>query len=280
MEEGSIESKPLFTGQKPQAKDKRGCFVVVDGLDASGKGEIERALVSFEQKNEKFTFDTISFCRAESKGLPELKDFWNPPIRQYHTIITSEPTYAGIGKTIRKEIIASNSRNYTTEIEIQSYSTDRLIQMMQVVIPALKNNLTVIQSRCCASTLAYQSLRAEDENKDVEAIKKLILEHEGNKLQMEWAPDLLIIPIIKDIDEIMRRIEERRAREKDDAAIFEKHEFQKRVNTIFQSDWLRELFESHGTTVKYLDANISPESTRQQAVEIYKQFLDSRCSIY
>jgi thymidylate kinase len=280
MEEIAIKSKPLFNVQKPQTKDKRGCFVVVDGLDASGKGEIERALISFEQKNGKFTFDTISFCRAESKGLPDLEDFWNPPFRQYHTIITSEPTYAGIGKTIRKEIIANNSRNYPTEIEIQSYSTDRLIQMKQVVIPALKNNLTVIQSRCCAATLAYQLLRAEDEDKDSEAIKKIILEHEGNKLQLKWAPDLLIIPVIRDIEEIMRRIEERKTHEKDDAAIFDKYEFQKRLNAIFQSDWLKELFESHGTTVKYLDANISPESTRQQAVEIYKQFLDSRCLIY
>lgn len=256
-------------------KGRRGIFIVVDGLDGVGKGVVERALIEYEQKLGRTTFDTISFSKAESKGLPELENFWNPPKRQYNTIITAEPTYTGIGKTIRFEIIAKNKRKYSAEIEIQSYSSDRLVQMKQVVIPALKNNLRVIQSRCCASTLTYQILRAEDENKNIEEIKKRILEHEGNKFQLDWAPDLLIIPQIKNIDELIERITNRKDFQKDDNSIFDNKNFQKRLNELYKSSWLKEIFESKGTVVKYLDAGISPEETRNQTAKIYKEFLEN-----
>ncbi len=256
--------------------EKRGLFIVIDGLDGVGKGEAERALIVYEQRLGKAVFDSIAFSKAHRKGLPELKDFWNPPETYYDTVITAEPTYSGVGHIIRNEIAKENKRKYTVEAEIEAFSLDRLVQMQRVVIPALQHGLNVIQGRCCASTLTYQSLRAEDEAKNPEEIRKRILSHEGNSLQFRWAPDLLIIPTIKNIDELMKRIEERKEYEKDDKSIFDKKEFQEKLNALYQSEWLRKLFESCDTKVEYIDASISGEETRRQAGEIYKEFLKSR----
>ena len=253
---------------------RKGLFVVIDGLDGIGKGIAERALIEYDQKLDRHTFDAVSFSKAESKGLPELEDFWNPPIRHYHTIITAEPTYAGIGKDIRNEIIAKkNKGRYSAATEVYMYSLDRLIQMNRVIIPALLNNLNVIQDRSCASTLTYQALRAREEGKSIEDAHDFILQQEGNKLQLEWAPDLLIIPLIDDVAKVVARLEERKAIRKDDKSIFDNIEFQEKLKPYYEDNWLRELFEKHGTHVVYFDAGISEEETRHQAVEIYRKFL-------
>jgi len=253
----------------------KGLFVVVDGLDGIGKGEIERAIIDYEQKLGRAVFDSISFSRANRKGLPELKDFWNPPETYFDTIITAEPTYSGIGHVIRNEIIKKGSK-YSYKTQIQAYSVDRLISMARVVIPALQNNLRVIQSRSMVSTLCYQSLKAKEIGKDVKQIRKEILNHRGNKLQLEWAPDLLIIPTIKDMKELMNRLEKRKQYKKDDNSIFDDLNFQSELRKFYEDPWLKKLFESHGTRVEYLDAGISEQSTREQGFEIYKKFLRER----
>ncbi|MBU0760756.1 MAG: hypothetical protein KJ600_06905 [Nanoarchaeota archaeon] len=274
-EVSSLKENPFIPeGEKPLGR--KGFFIVVDGLDGVGKGEVERALIAYEQKLRRAVFDTIAFSRANRKGLPELHDFWNPPQTYFDTIVTAEPTYAGVGHNIRNEIIKNNSRKYSSEDEIQAYSMDRLIQMLRVVIPALKNNIRVLQVRCCASTLTYQIQRAKDEGKDQEEIKERILKHEGNKLQLDWAPDLLIIPKIDNTEELISRLKSRGLMEKEDDAIFENVKFQEKLAPLYTSTWLKELFESHGTKVEYLNASISPEETRKQAVEIYKRFLERK----
>jgi len=250
----------------------KGLFVVVDGLDGIGKGEIERAIIDYEQKLGLAVFDSISFSRAHSKGLPELKDFWNPPETHYDLIMNAEPTYAGIGHTIREEI-TKKGNNYDYHSQIQAYSLDRLVSMTRIVIPALQKDLTVFQSRCLAATLCYQLLKAEQESYDRDIIIKQILNEEGNKLQLEWAPDLLIIPTIKDINELMNRLEKRKEYKKDDNSIFDNLNFQSKLAKYFEDPWLKKLFESHSTKVEYIDAGISEQSTREQALEIYKKFL-------
>lgn len=255
---------------------RKGTFVVVDGLDGIGKGEIERALRSYEEINGKAVFDSIAFSKAHRKGHPELKDFWNPPETYFDTIMTAEPSYSGIGHTIRTEMISNNGRGYSWVDQSQAYSLDRLTQMRRVVIPALENGLTVLQSRCLAATLTYQSLKAVLEGKDEERIRNEILWQEGNKVQLEYAPDLLIIPTIKDIDSLIQRIESRRKNEKDDNCEFENVKFQEKLKPLYESDWLCDLFEKYGTKVEYLDAGISVEESRKQAVDIYKNFLENR----
>ena len=255
--------------------EKRGLFVVIDGLDGIGKGEIERAIIQYEQRLGRAVFDSISFSRANRKGLPELKDFWNPPETYFDTILTAEPTYSGIGHVIRTELIKKGSK-YSYRTQIEAYSFDRLINMIRVIIPALKNNLRIIQSRSMASTLCYQSLKAKENGQNINKIRKEILDHPGNKLQLKWAPDLLIIPTIKNIRHLINRIEKRKEYKKDDNSIFDDMKFQSNLRRFYEDKWLKNLFESHGTRVEYLDAGISEDETRRQAIEIYKRFLAER----
>lgn len=259
-----------------RSTDRRGYFIVVDGLDGIGKGEIIRTLIGYEQRLGRNTFDAVSFSRAEEKGLPELSDFWDPPRRHYHTIITAEPTYVGIGHVIRNEIISKNKRTYTAEDETNAYSLDRLVQMKKVVAPAIINGIRTLQSRCVASTLTYQSLRAQDEGRNPEDERKKILEHAGSRFQLEWAPDLLIIPTIENVQELMKRIGNRKEGEKYDNAIFENLKFQERLKPLYESSWLKEIFESKGTRVEYLDAGRNLEDSKKQTIDIYKKFLEDK----
>lgn len=255
--------------------DRRGIFIVVDGLDGIGKGEVERALIEYEQKCGKAVFDSVAFSKACSKGLPELADFWSPPNVHYNTIVTAEPTYAGVGHQIRGELIERNGRNYSPKTHIQAYSLDRLIQMTRVVIPALQSGLNVIQSRCCASTLCYQQLEGQEVDVDPQRVRRSILAEEGNRLQLRWTPDLLIIPTIDDVAKVVERIQARRATQKDDKSIFDNIEFQGRLKPLYESAWLRGIFEGAGTKVAYLNAGLSVADSRAQAVEIYKSFIEN-----
>jgi hypothetical protein len=121
-------------------------------------------------------------------------------------------------------------------------------------------------------------MKAEEVGEDAKEIEKRIMNTSGNALELAWAPDLLIIPIIKDIPALMRRIEERKHTQKDDKAIFDNVEFLKKANARYASPRLKKIFLERGTVVRYLDAGISPEATREQAVTIYKEFLES-CKI-
>lgn len=256
---------------------KRGVFVVIDGLDGIGKGEIERALIEFEQKLKRAVFDSVAFSNANRKGLPEFKDFFNPPETYFDTIVTAEPSHAGIGHVIRNEIIENNGRNYNWQTQIEAYSLDRLVSMKRIVIPALKNGLRVIQSRCFASTLNYQTLKAIEAGFDPKKAAQMVLGHPGNKIQLEWAPDLLIIPTIGSVDALMDRLKTRKNYKKDEVdSIFDNLQFQEKLKPLYESKKLKELFEKHGTVVKYLDAGISVEESRKQAVDIYKEFLKSK----
>lgn len=248
-------------------------YVIFDGLDGVGKGEGERALIEAEQKEGRTTFDSISFSKA-SRKLPELRDFWNPPHLYFDTVIVAEPTYAGIGHTIRTEIINTKNRGrYSAETEISTYGDDRLVQLHRLILPALDNGLRVNGSRCLAASLTYQVLRAKQEHLSVERIKRRILSHPGNKLQLANAPGLLIIPTIKDPRELEERLKKRSAISKDDNSIFENLSFQKALKPLYESRWLKNIFEDAGTRVEYIDAGISPEATRQQARDIYRNYL-------
>jgi hypothetical protein len=101
------------------------------------------------------------------------------------------------------------------------------------------------------------------------------LAHEGNRTQLDWRPDLLIIPTIDDVNKVIDRIKARKATRKDDKSIFDNVEFQGRLKPLYESDWLRKIFTGAGTQVAYLNAGLTVDDSRAQAVEIYRGFLES-----
>lgn len=243
----------------------KGLFTVVDGLDGIGKGVIESELILMLEQP---VFDSVQWCK-ENQGLrPSINLLEN-----YKSVLTGEPTYSLLGRDIRNYLIAKkNKGKFSAEELIQAYSIDRHIQLVEFIVPAIEAGYNIVQSRSFATTLCYQTLNAQDEGRSVEETKKQILNHPGNKYEIENAPDLLIIPTIANIEKLINRLN---SRDKKDDAIFENEIFLKRAKPFYESSWLKEIFENSGTKVAYLDAGISIESTKEQAKEIFTNFLKS-----
>ncbi len=242
---------------------QHGRFVVVDGLDGIGKGVIESALVEAVGGR---VFDSVQWCKDNPTERPDIS-----LLEGYSGVLTGEPTYSGLGMDIRNTLIANaNKGKFPSGLLIRNYANDREIQMRNLVVPALSAGYDVIQSRSVGTSLCYQTLNAEDEGLDPEVARAEILAHPGNQYQLANAPDLLIIPTIGNVDELMERLGKR---DKKDDAIFENKAFLERAKIPYESDWLKEIFEKRGTQVKYLDAGISIEDSQNQAINIWRAFI-------
>ncbi len=236
----------------------KGTFIMVDGLDGSGKGTIVTALKEyFEQKN-KAVFDLLEFWQMKNE-IPTAQI-----LADYDVIISSEPTHSMIGKVIREEIIQDNGREYSGLSTAHAFSLDREILYKKLIVPALQLGKIIIQERGVITSLVYQPVQHE------KLSLMEIINLPGNKLALKFAPQLLIITTI-DPDISMKRLDDRH---KKDNAIFEKIVFQRKIAERYQSDWLKRLFETHGSKVVYLDTSTDDISgTCNKAIQIVTDFL-------
>lgn len=246
-----------------------GKFLMVDGLDGVGKGVVLDAIVEHVVDNGKRVFDLHDFWK-ENHNHP---DFTNNNSKYYHdldsfdVLVSAEPTFVGIGKALREEIIKKNGRKYSVKYTADAYAMDRMILYQRVLIPALKAGKTVLQSRSVSTSIVYQPLQSTMQGEEPLSVED-ILSLEGNNLALQYAPDLFIIPTIKNVEEVMERLEKR---SKKDDCDFENLEFQLKLKPHYESEKLRKIFEERGTRVEYLDAGISIDSTKKQAVNIFKK---------
>jgi len=242
----------------------RGFFIVIDGLDGIGKGEIESAIQEYELKKGAKILDLKDYWKINHRH-PEIHE-----IEDYDMIISAEPTNTWIGASIRGEIIANNQREYPTLSTAHAFALDRLVLMKRVVLPALEKGINVLQSRSAVSSIVYQQVQAKEQGSNLTVDE--IMNLEGNKFQLDNPPSLFIIPTIKDAKEAIKRLQ---SREKKDNNQYENLAFQAKLKPLYESHWLKELLESKGSKVEYIDVSTSIEETRKQAIEIYKKFLNS-----
>lgn len=92
----------------------------------------------------------------------------------------------------------------------------------------------------------------------------------GNKLAIEDYPPSIVIITRVDPETAIRRLEDR---EKKDVCIFERLEFQKKLQERYESTWLKCLLEKQGSKVLYFDTNKSIESTKEQVRMIWEEYL-------
>ncbi|PIN74421.1 hypothetical protein COV20_00135 [Candidatus Woesearchaeota archaeon CG10_big_fil_rev_8_21_14_0_10_45_16] len=234
---------------------KRGLFVKIDGLDGSGKGVAVTGL--------------RNWAASKSLKVLDLREYWKdnsgfPNIDQYDVITSAEPTFTGVGKKIREEMVAKGS-NHTAKAIAEAFAEDRKTLYKNVIIPALQQGKMVFQERGVVTSLVYQPLQEDSYSKEE------IAQLEGNAFCLEHAPDLLILTVVEP-EVVMQRLEKR---EKQDEAIFERLEFQKKVSEIYRSSWLKELFEAKGSKVHYLDTNPpnTVDDTIQNTISIVKKML-------
>ena len=235
-------------------------FVVVDGLDGVGKGVFLDTIVEEAKKEGKKVFDVHGFWKHN--------DFHPSPdeiINHYDAVLTSEPTFAGLGRYIREELILRNGRNYSPEVVASAYALDRQILYQQLLLPLLEAGLDVYQSRSFSTSIVYQRQTALDEGREFSVDEILALP--GNAFCYRYPFDHLIIPTIDDVQEALRRTA---ARDKDDNCIFENIDFQLKIKEHYDSAEFKDVFTKVGTNLVYMDAGKSIDFSKQQARKFYR----------
>ena len=110
---------------------KKGFFICIEGIDASGKTTQAKLLV---------------------KNLNE---------KGYEAIYTSEPTYGFFGQILRRKILYGN-RRVPAVIEALLFALDRLEHVEKEIEPALKEGKIVVSDRYVYSSIAYQGAAGLD----------------------------------------------------------------------------------------------------------------------
>lgn len=198
--------------------------IVIDAIDGAGKGTVTKAVTEFLSKN------------------------------GYETLHIYEPSMLGLGKFIREELIAKHAdgHTYSGRTAAIAYSMDREQLYRERLFPFLKTSgqKAVVQDRGLLSSLVYQP--AQDASVTVEWLLSL----EGNRLELEHAPDLLIILRV-DADVAMQRIRYRL--QKNDNSIFERNDFQKVIAERYRDPALLAPFIERGTRVVEIDSGQEPD---------------------
>ncbi len=236
----------------------KGKFVMADGLDGAGKGVIVDALAGWAKSRNLRVLNLMEYCR-EHNTFPEADE-----LAEFDVIRSDEPTYSFVGQAIRDELIRNNGRQYSGWSIAQAFALDREILYKRVLLPALKEGKHVFQERGVVTSIVYQPLQ---ERMQLSELLKL----PGNRLAMQSAPDMLIIPQVSP-EVVMDRLN---VREKKDNSIFENLLFQRRIAERYSSEWLRSLFEGHGASVVYLDTNPpkTVEDTKNEAIKLWEKLI-------
>ena len=241
-------------------------FIMIDGPDGVGKGTLAAAAASFLASKGKILFDLNKWWQKNS---------WHPSIsevlgRQANVLVSAEPTYVGLGREIRNELISEDAarmgRKYTAEQTAQAFALDRAILYQAIIIPALRAGLTVLQERGFPTSLVYQPLQAKMRGEDltIDYVKKIT----GNQFAMKHPPNLLIVPTLN-ADEARARMVQRA-----DMDILESARMlQMDVRKFYSSAEFKEIFEKLGTEVVYVDASGTPQETASRAITMMDEHL-------
>lgn len=224
---------------------------MIDGIDGSGKSTIIETWKNYLRDNGNGFLDLVEYWKARDT-YPD-----NHEIKPYEFIVSGEPTYTGVGKVLREELI-KNGNNYTPQTIAEAFSLDRAVLYEKVIIPALKNKKIIIQDRGISSTLAYQPLQAK------QITTKYLANLSGNKLALKYRPDYLFIMNTKP-EEAIKRIKSRT--DKQDGAIFEKLQFLNKLDKKFRSAEYQKIFKSVGTKIIYLEGNQKIDIMKAQALK-------------
>ncbi|MEM2935608.1 MAG: dTMP kinase [Candidatus Bathyarchaeia archaeon] len=111
--------------------DKKGVFICIEGLDASGKTTQARLLV--EELNR----------------------------RGFEAVYTTEPSRGEIGRFIRRWVLQREGR-VPSVVEALLFAVDRIDHVEREIKPALKEGKIVVSDRYVYSSLAYQGAAGLD----------------------------------------------------------------------------------------------------------------------
>jgi dTMP kinase len=162
-----------------------GLFLVFEGIDGSGKTTQVRLLAD----------------RLQALGLPVLR--------------TAEPSDGPAGRLIRFA-----STRFEPLEEARVFAQDRSYHVEQVIIPALRQGVTVISDRYFYSSLAYQGARGV-------AFQEILELNRGFLVQ----PHLIFLLLLS-VDTALSRIEADRT---EGYSLFEAEDYLRAVDRIYRS---------------------------------------------
>lgn len=110
---------------------KRGQFICIEGLDASGKTTQSKLLVKIFLK----------------KG--------------FKAVYTTEPSHGKIGRLIRTHVLLGKNR-LSVALEALLFAADRVDHLEREVLPALQTGKIIVSDRYLYSSLAYQGAAGLD----------------------------------------------------------------------------------------------------------------------
>jgi dTMP kinase len=219
-------------------------FLMIDGIDGSGKGTIVSCLREALQEAGKNVADLPAIMKQGR--FPEEKDW-----RDADVVVTTEPTYAGVGAVLRTELLRDAS--YDPGTVAAAFSVDREMHYRRVIIPACAAKKCIISERGISSSLAYQVTAGLPEAD--------VLAFAGNALAMEHAPDFLVLADI-DPETAIARLAARAG--KQDDSYFERAPFLRTLAARYRDPAYRTLFEARGTTLIDLSTAGTIEETRER----------------
>ena len=233
-------------------------FVIVDGPDGSGKGTIVNGLAKLARARAMKILDLREYCRLKGR-FPSAAE-----IEGTDAVVSCEPTFCFTGRAIREELVRNGVRKYSARSLAQAFSLDREMLYKAVIMPAVKAGKYVFQERGLTSSLVYQPVQERIQLSE-------LLNLPGNRLAIRNAPSLLLIARVSP-ETAVRRLG---IRAKKDDSIFDNIAFQRKVMERYSSEWLRGLFEQHGSKVEYIDTDEpkSEEETGREALEIVEKTL-------
>ncbi len=234
-----------------------GKFIVLDGTEGSGKSTV----IDFWKKH----------LEEQGKKIFDLKAYWKqydkqPPAEEVlaaDIIFSAEMTYTGIGKVLREELIAKGT-DYPSLAIAEAYALDRMILYKKFFAPALAAGKTIISDRSISTSLVYQTI--SDPTITYEIIRTL----PGNAVALAHPPtDLILFEI--DPEKGLARLASRL--DKNDNAIFEEVDFQKKAYAKFMGSEFQNIFKDLGTTIHYLSAGTDLATITQASTELLEKIL-------
>lgn len=233
---------------------KKTKFIMVDGLTGSGKSTVIKAVQAWAVECGHRMFRLHEWTESRPPAFEDVANF--------DVYFTYEPTRHWVGAAIRYEL-SREDNPYGGEELAHAFALDREIMYKRLIIPALEAGKTVIQDRGVSSSLVYQPVMKNS------VPLETILALPGNALALRHAPDALILTKLP----AQTAFERIKAREDESKGVFTDLSFLKLQEERYSSQWLKKLFEDHGTQVFQLDTSMPIEDTQKRAKQLIEQIL-------
>ena len=237
-------------------QSKKGFFIIVDGVDGSGKGTILDTWKKYLIEKRQRVFDLREYWK-KTKNFPTFEE-----IKEFDIIISCEPTTVWVGRAIREEIVRSS--DYSGVATAHAFSLDREILYRRLLIPALQAGKIILQERGVTTSLVYQIIQKNGLTRDQ------LINLPGNYLALSWAPQALIIASVPP-QIALQRLAKRSG--KKDGAIFENLKFALKAQKQFLSQDFRKIFTERGTEVKIFSTTGTVVDTKKRAEQLLSSLI-------